>query len=223
MLFILVISIISSIIGTLWLSIPIFIQLVIDKTIVISSFTNLSFYSLAIFGMILIAGFLDFRIVTFINRNFGNPLSSRIATALTSSRNNHMHVLSYKIAFEFPRAVISILLVSVMSINLTVVICLCASIVYSIYFLLLMRQINSSVYHSLEMQNLLPTIFPISARLVFSIITLFTFICGSYLVLNADLTLGQLIASCAIAIQLNISVGSMIHYLIYMTNTPNLT
>lgn len=160
-----------------WLAIPLIVQVIIDKVIAQTSADSLSVLGVFLIMTTLFASASE----------VGLSILSRYC-----SRAGFAEGILLSLAFAVPRILISLVLMSVYNVQL-----LFASIV--------LTSIAGGTYYLLKKPRLLVESssdpLPLSFRLPLTLITLFIFWYGSFLVIKNLLSLGQLVAFSIITIQ----------------------
>ena len=193
----------SGFIGMLWsFFLPFFVvQICIDKVVIQEDFD-----ALIVIVIIAVVGFF-----------FASGLDLVLSTLTAKLARNRMPQNSLQLAVELPRILISLAAMLFYNVRFTVVACLLVAVGSSVFCFLESRQRMRQTPLDKQIQALIQGIIPVSSRILLSFTTLFIFLYGMTLLIQNEITLGQLAGFIFISIQFTISVPNIINSIIQPT------
>ncbi len=202
-LFLLGVALLSSLIGFLWsFFLPFFaLQVSIDRVVVQQDFD-----ALIMISIVALVGFF-----------FAGGLDLVLSTLTAKPARNRMLQISLQLAVELPRFLISLAAMLLYSVKFTVVACLLVALGSGIFCFLKFRQGMRQTSLNQQIQALMQGIIPVSSRILLGFTTLFIFLYGIALVLQEEISLGQLAGFIFISTQFTIAVPNIINSFIQPT------
>lgn len=193
----------SSFIGILWLFfIPfVVVQTCIDKVLIQGDLNALIVISTIAAIVFFFASGLDLVLST---------LAAKISNSKTSQ-------ISLQWAVELPRILISLAAMLFYNVKFAVVACLIIALGNSVFYFLKFRQKTRKTSLDKQIKTLILGTISVSFRILLSFTTLFIFLYGINLVIQYEMTLGELAGFILLSIQLAISVPNIISSIIQPT------
>jgi ABC-type bacteriocin/lantibiotic exporter with double-glycine peptidase domain len=172
------IAIFSGLIGLLWLSLALIVQFVIDKIMLQGSFSALIWFG-TVTGLILIVV---------------GGLELALAILITNVTSSGILSLTLKTSIELPRVFLYLALMAYYNLKSTGLACLLTALMCIAFFVFLQQTNREATALNTAIQSTLQGIFPIFSRIMLGFTALPAFLYGSTLVIQLELTIGQLIA-----------------------------